>query len=124
MPDETENPAQDAAPASSAAGEAELLVLRFLSQESGDPAACRAILELLQKYRFTTLSRQILFDCLRQLPPGRPELIAAELPARLVRLGFPDFDSEDYLSGPAPDAVLAHQLCRQLLSAVNDAGNS
>ena len=50
----------------------------------------------LRGYRFRKIGNQVLFDCMKNIPAGRDALVAALLPERLVRAGFPDFDLEAY----------------------------
>jgi hypothetical protein len=95
----------------------EAALLRYLCQAEGDDAGRAEILSALRRRRFTSVDHQVLFDCLKQLPAGRPEIVAAELPARLVRSGFPDFDLRDYLAGPIPESAEARRILRQWMES-------
>lgn len=64
-------------------------VLRALYQRGPDS---RANLHALRAYRWSEPVHQVIFDLLADLQGANPELIREQLPARLTRRGFPDFD--------------------------------
>ncbi len=69
--------------------EVERQVLRALCQGALDR---RASLNTLRNYRWREPLHQVIFDLLINMPGADPELIREQLPARLTRRGFPDFD--------------------------------
>lgn len=60
--------------------------------------ACR----LLASHRFAEPEHGVLFAALRMLRASNASAIREQLPARLVNLGFPDFDLAPYLNAPPP----------------------
>jgi hypothetical protein len=52
----------------------------------------RANLTTLRSYRWRESVHQVIFDLLISMPSANAELICEQLPARLTRRGFPDFD--------------------------------
>ncbi len=68
----------------------------------------------LRSYRFQIIAHQVLFDCIWELRVLPIEALRRELPVRLVRAGFPDFDLRPYFEptemGAAELAVLLRRL--------------
>jgi uncharacterized tellurite resistance protein B-like protein len=114
MPDENSNPEAAKSVPQRPVEKIETELLRFLCQEKSAASSCREIIHALRTYTFTAVPHQVLFDCLKKLPVAQPDIIAAELPARLVRAGFPDFDLHRYFSGEPPDEEQARMLCHML----------
>ncbi len=69
--------------------DSERQVLRALYQGS---LVGRAALDALRSYRWSEPLHQVIFDLLVNMPGADPELVREQLPARLTRRGFPDFD--------------------------------
>jgi hypothetical protein len=65
-------------------------VLRALCQ--GSAGRRTPGLSILRSYRWREPVHQVIFELLIQTPDADPELIREQLPARLTRRGFPDFD--------------------------------
>jgi hypothetical protein len=82
--------------------EHEKTLLRALCQGvlQGDrrERACR----LLVGHHFTAPEHGVLFAALSTMRASNLNAIREQLPARLVNLGFPDFDLTPYLEGPPP----------------------
>ena len=95
--------------------EVERRVLAFLCGSESEVEFCAQISVLLARYRFGLISHQVMFDCLKSCPPARPDLLREQLPALLVRAGFPDFDLTPYFGGPAMTGGEALALCQDLL---------
>jgi hypothetical protein len=90
-------------------------LLGFLSSWQGGAETRERLLSQLKSYTFNKLEHQVLFDCVRPILLNRPELVREQLPARLVRAGFPDFDLDPFLQPCDLSDEDAASLCRKLL---------
>ena len=113
--------------------EVERSLLRLICLETTDAQLRTEVMAHLRGYAFRSVEHQALFDCLREMPVDRPELLRELLPARLVRAGFPDFDLAPFVASPGgssgespgkspqePHALSPHEareLCRALTGA-------
>lgn len=70
--------------------------LQILCQGAPEGSLRRTAKEVLENYAWRDPIHKVIFDSLIALPSERPELIRAELPARLTRKGFPDIDWERF----------------------------
>jgi hypothetical protein len=92
-------------------------VLAFLCQTGDEASQRRRARELLAGYRWSDGSHQAVFDILMCFPLASPEALRDQLPARLTRRGFPDFDFDSLFSAPAPSPSDAEELMRELTQA-------
>ena len=116
--------------------EVERSLLRLICLETTDVQLRTEVMAHLRGYAFRSVEHQALFDCLREMPVDRPELLRELLPARLVRAGFPDFDLARFVGSPGespgqspqePHALSPHdarELCRALTGADSAEGSA
>ncbi len=93
--------------------EAERRVLEALCQGLGKEEAGT----LLRNYAWREPSHQVLFSALTEISSTNSEVIRAELPARLVRKGFPDLDWEHLFRASPSDKEETLALMRRLAGA-------
>jgi len=98
---------------------AERQLLGFLIHASSAADAARGITQRLKAYRFESLEHQVLFECVAGLITHQPGDIQSQLPAQLVRAGFPDFDLRRFLGVPKATAEQAEQLCTSLVRSAS-----
>jgi hypothetical protein len=54
----------------------------------------------LRNYTWQNTAHQVIFEVLTAIPSESPDVIRAQLPSRLTRLGFPDLDWEWLFAAP------------------------
>lgn len=91
--------------------EAEREVLRAMCQGTPERAVLSDGLEILADYCFTDFTHQLVFDTLRELRAGSPQLIRERLPVRLNNKGFPDMDLETFF---APHHLTADEVVARM----------
>lgn len=67
-------------------------VLAALLQGFADGPLDDSLKQSLASYHWREPNHQAIFSALARCPSSDPSMIAAEIPARLTRLGFPDVD--------------------------------
>jgi hypothetical protein len=77
---------------------AERNVLRAMCQGVPGCDVLRDGLEILADHSFMDSTHQLVFDTLRELRAGNPQLIRERMPARLNNKGFPDVDLETFFA--------------------------
>lgn len=100
--------------------EKERRVLRALCQgtfEGNVRASARA---LLAGYRWREPLHQVIYEAILAIPGDTPGVIQSELPARLTRRGFPDFQLDDLFRSQNLSKDEVEGLMRELAS--RDAG--
>jgi len=75
--------------------ETERHLLRALCQGTFEGSVRASARALLAGYPWREPLHQVVFDAVLSIPSDSPELIQSELPARLTRRGFPDFNLDD-----------------------------
>jgi hypothetical protein len=84
--------------------ELESAILRLLCIDPGAPMIVK-----LSRYRWQSREHQVVYDAICKLASGGPTLLAEQLPAQAVRMGFPDVEWPRYLDpGLTPDADIGH----------------
>ncbi|MGH9402645.1 MAG: hypothetical protein ACRD2P_11120 [Terriglobia bacterium] len=91
-------------------------VLAALCQGFSDGPLDDSVKQSLTQYRWREPDHQAIFNALAKFPSGQPAILAAELPARLTRLGFPDIDCEDLYQPHGLNRNDAAELIRELLA--------
>jgi hypothetical protein len=74
-------------------------VLRALCHGTTEGSVREFARAALQNYRWREPVHQAIFEALLAIPSDSSEIICAELPARLTRMGFPDVDCETLFKG-------------------------
>jgi hypothetical protein len=100
--------------------ETERLILRALSLGTAEGSAREAARRLLGTYRWREPVHGAIYDVLMSLPANDPEFVREQLPARLTRRGFPDFDFADFLKPATLSREEVERLMRQLLEERSD----
>lgn len=77
----------------------ERLILAAIFQEFADGPLDEPSRQRLASYHWQEPDHQAIFSALVRFPASHPSITAAELPARLTRLGFPDVEC-DFLKQP------------------------
>lgn len=75
-------------------------------------------LDALRGYRWREPLHQALFDLLNDMRGAVPELIRDQLPARLTRRGFPDFDFAQWFQPQPLTRDEIERLTRLLLDSM------
>ncbi len=75
----------------------ERLALRALCQAPRGSPVREAARAALENHLWSDVAAEAVFKALMSVPQGRddPETIRRELPARVTRLGFPDFEFDE-----------------------------
>jgi hypothetical protein len=97
--------------------ETERRVLRALCQGTLEGSVRAAARALLPSYRWREPLHQVIFDVVLSIPSDIPEVIQSQLPARLTRRGFPDFNFDDLFRPHGLSKDDAEGLMRELTGA-------
>jgi hypothetical protein len=94
--------------------ELEQCVLRALCEENGQSDRRELARSCLAGYRWREPVHRAIFEIIMSFPSPSSQALREQLPARLTRRGFPDFDFESLLdpAGFAPEEF--EQLVRKL----------
>ncbi|MGH9343234.1 MAG: hypothetical protein ACRD19_05675 [Terriglobia bacterium] len=96
--------------------QAERQILAALFQGFSDGPLEDSSKQNLADYRWQEPDHEALFSALVRFPSSHPSITAAEIPARLTRLGFPDVDC-DFLKQPhGQSRRRSAELIRELLA--------
>lgn len=80
--------------------ETERRVLGALCKSSCEAALRKQARELLAQYQWEEQAHREVFDIIMSFPIASVEALREQLPARLTRRGFPDFDFDGLFAGP------------------------
>jgi hypothetical protein len=97
--------------------EIERRVLRILCQSVGEALVRERARELLANYRWSDGAHQAVFEITMCFPSTSCQALREQLPARLTRRGFPDFDLDALFTIPAPSGCEAEAWIRKLAQA-------
>lgn len=75
-------------------------ILAALCTGTREGSARGVIRTRLSNYAWTDAAHQAIFEILTSFPSTDPAALREQLPGRLARRGFPDFDFIGLLSGP------------------------
>jgi hypothetical protein len=89
-------------------------VLQALCQGTPQGSIRETALSLLRGYRWQDPLHQAIFEAVLVIPSESPAKLRLELPARLTRRGFPDFDLEIFFAPHGLSVDEAGQLMRKL----------
>jgi len=89
-------------------------VLATLCQGTGGRPISEKARQLLASHRWCEPAHQIVFEILMSLPATRSETCREQLPARLTRRGFPDFDFVALFNAPPLSRLEVERLIAQL----------
>ena len=94
--------------------EVERSVLRTLCQGTPQGSVRATARDILRTYRWREPLHHVIFEVVLSIPTEVPEVIRAQLPARLTRRGFPDVDIEDLFKPHGLSKEEAEHLIRRL----------
>lgn len=94
--------------------ELERQVLRALCQGGREGLLQESARSLLSAYRWSDPVHEALFEIVMSFPAASAAALREQLPARLTRRGFPDFDLERLFALTPPSAAQAEQGMRRL----------
>jgi len=97
-----------------AVSETERRVLKALCQLPREVRARDLARQLLAAYAWREAAHQAVFEIVMSFPSTSTQALREQLPARLTRRGFPDFDFEALFESPAPRAKEAQAAMEQL----------
>lgn len=89
-------------------------VLAALVQRTHEGSIRRSACVFLSQYRWRSPAHQIIFEVLMAIPSENIETIRSQLPGRLTRMGFPDFDWEFLFTMPRLSQLEAQRLIANL----------
>ncbi len=89
-------------------------ILKVLCQGTAEGPAREFMREHLRNYRWHEPAHQIIFQALLAIPSKSVEMICAELPAQLTRMGFPDLEWERLFEGELLSKSEAEDLVRRI----------
>ena len=89
-------------------------VLQALCQATPQGSVRATARDILRTYRWREPLHHVIFEVVLSIPTEVPEVIRAQLPARLTRRGFPDVDIEDLFKPHGLSKEEAERLIRQL----------
>lgn len=92
----------------------EITVLRLLCLGTPQGSVRKAGLSLLRNYGWQNALHKALWDAISSLPAANPESLRLLLPAKLTRLGFPDFEWDDFFAPLSTSKAEALDLMRRL----------
>jgi len=93
----------------------EHLVLRALCRGTPQGSLRQAARRILAGYRWHDPLYESVFKIIMSLPSDDPQVVRDELPARLTRSGFPDFDLDDFFR----PVELSHEQVLNLMNQMN-----
>jgi hypothetical protein len=96
--------------------EKERRVLRALCQGTLEGSVRASARALLAGYQWREPLHQVIFEAVLSIPGDSPELIRSELPGRMTRHGFPDFDLDDLFHPQDLSKDEVEGLMRELVS--------
>jgi hypothetical protein len=94
--------------------ELERRALRALSSENAEPGAREIARRALTDYRWRQPVHQAVFDVIMSFPSASNKALREQLPGRLTRRGFPDFDFESLFESREPEPGELEQLITKL----------
>ena len=94
----------------------EFLVLRVLCSAGTEPEARETARRSLADYRWREPVHQAVFDVIMSFPSASSHALREQMPGRLTRRGFPDFDFESLFVLPEPEPGELEQLIGKLRS--------
>ncbi len=100
---------------------AERDVLRAMCQGTEGGPVWDDGLRHLSSYRFRDATHQVVFDVLRRIGSGHPEIVRQHLPRRLALAGFPDLDAQVFFEPHGLDHRQATELIQWLVGAARGA---
>ncbi|HEV2381753.1 MAG TPA: hypothetical protein VG206_18445 [Terriglobia bacterium] len=92
-------------------------VLAVLCQSGGEGAVRGQARQLLTNYRWSDAAHQAAFEIVMSFPGASCQALRDQLPARLTRRGFPDFDFQALFNVPIPSPSNAEEWMRELAQA-------
>lgn len=75
-------------------------ILATLCAAACEAPAREAVLARLFDYRWTDAAHRAIFEIMTSFPAANGDVLRQQLPARLTRRGFPDFDFDCMFSAP------------------------
>ena len=96
-------------------------VLKAVCQGAGDGSVRTLARSLLARYRWRDPVHAAVFDIAMSVPLN-PAVLKEQLPARLTRQGFPDFDVAALFASPPPTCRQATAWMRRLRKLSEDGG--
>lgn len=75
-------------------------ILAGLCNGTGGPSGRETALARLSNYRWTEAAHRAIFEIMTSFPAMNAGVLREQLPARLTRRGFPEFDFASLLSVP------------------------
>ena len=98
-------------------------LLEAICQGAGDGSVRALARSLLARYRWRDPVHAALFDIVISFPAANPAALEEQLPARLTRRGFPDFDAAALFASPRPTYEQAAAWMQRLRQLSEDAGD-
>lgn len=92
-------------------------VLAILCQSGGEAAVRGQARQLLANYRWSDAAHQAVFEIVMSFPGPSCQALRDQLPARLTRRGFPDFDFQGLFNVSIPSPSNAEEWMRELAQA-------
>lgn len=92
-------------------------VLAILCQSGGQGAVRGQARQLLANYRWSDAAHQVLFEIVMTFPTSSCQALRDQLPARLTRRGFPDFDFQGLFNVSILSPSNAEEWMRELAQA-------
>ncbi|HKS97630.1 MAG TPA: hypothetical protein VJV74_16055 [Terriglobia bacterium] len=107
-------------PELAAVAEKEGRVLRALCQGTFEGSVRASARSLLAGYPWREPLHQVIFEAILAIPSDTPEVIQNELPARLTRRGFPDFQLNDIFASQNLSKDEVEGLMRELAGGARE----
>ena len=95
--------------------EIERRVLGALCRSGSEAALRECARKLLADYRWSDAAHQAVFEIMMNFPCAGTEAFREQIPARLTRRGFPDFDFDRLFDAPTAKASEAEKWMRELV---------
>ncbi len=92
----------------------ELRVLQALCQGTPQGSIHEAARHLLRSYHWREPLHQVIYEVLLTIPSETPEMVRSQLPARMTRRGFPDFDIKALFTPHGASKAEIEKVIRQL----------
>jgi hypothetical protein len=112
--EKSDSPESAAPAAAHSPRELERQLLCALCQGGSEDWLKESARSLLSAYRWSDPTHQALFEIVMSFPAASAAALREQLPARLTRRGFPDFDLELLFASTPPSAAEAEQGMRRL----------